>query len=258
MTPHLTELRDALAEKCMDAYFNAEGFGGQARVQSPDESFKAGWESAIKALEDAAGDMDVEAARNELDRREARVGPELLEDDPDRFLEGARWQFEADKARIGLAYSAGYAANLEKKLLAEMKSHSDECDMHAETNRLLVARIKQLEARLAEAESWEEVAEVYKISSNALEARIAEMNREIELTEDLRSLWMETKDKLAAAEARIAEHRTELTNRASTLAHYEELLSHLPKVPCEPYILEMAKEITRLQKIIRDLGNAVS
>lgn len=121
----LDELRDKMA---MDACMYPDKNGEPIADQHTYEDFIKGWSALLKLLERSGGEFDANNA--------TRVGQELSRLTPHEysfehyfFTQGAKWQFEADRARIGLANS-----------------------MHDHCKIALNHQIKKLEARLAESE----------------------------------------------------------------------------------------------------------
>lgn len=92
MTP-LDKLRDELEKK----YYGAKFHKGWVCAD-----FRAGFDAAIKALTDASGEFDAQAADAEGDKLETGMD---YGGDSASFVWSARWQFEKDRARIGLAES---------------------------------------------------------------------------------------------------------------------------------------------------------
>lgn len=135
MPKQLIEVREKLA---MDACIVPDNEGEPVQDQWAHDRFCAGFNACFETLA-LDVEFDATAACDEFEERWENV------DRANDACEGARWQFDQMKARVGLALSSGYAAELERKLLTESKAHSDECDMHSETNRLLVDKIKRLE-----------------------------------------------------------------------------------------------------------------
>lgn len=130
----LEKLRDELAEKDMNSTYVNLG-----------RSFHRGWDARDKALTEAAGEFDEKAYIAEYERRYA-IGI-----DECHHLKMARWQFEQDRARIGLA------EELEKSSYQQCIDNADAIEQLegklASTNDY----VKMTEARLAESEQQRKV-----------------------------------------------------------------------------------------------------
>lgn len=67
--------------------------------------FEYAFEKCLTHLQSQGGEFDDDAAENELDQREAMVSLQMKDDDPDRFIDGARWQHAQSAALVGVLWS---------------------------------------------------------------------------------------------------------------------------------------------------------
>jgi paraquat-inducible protein B len=134
MAAHLDELRDKLALKIYREFFEVEPEGWEDEIEIAKKMFDA----LLTQLAEQAGEFDEKAAgkeerqesvrrNNRMLRQHAETATMVFHEDSD-FVMGARWQFDRDRARIGIA------------------------EQVAKDNAKLWAQIEQLEARLAESE----------------------------------------------------------------------------------------------------------
>lgn len=131
---NLDQLRDELAEKYAFDICEIHGEAEVNEMYAESKPFCDGWNAAIKLLSESAGEFDVSAACDEFEERWEHV------DRANDACEGARWQFERDAARIGLA----------ERKVSELEQRLSLADEGFKTVLEENATIKQLEALLAE------------------------------------------------------------------------------------------------------------
>jgi septal ring factor EnvC (AmiA/AmiB activator) len=150
LEPALEKRRYELAEKHANAERSANPLMDNAAHLNCKLDFCKGFNAAITELESAAGEFDEDAATIAMTEVvHERYRPDLA------FRDGARWQFEQDKARIGHAFE------IRDSVLKELER---QCK-----------KVTELEARLAEANS---VNESCHHEIDKLEARLAESEQE--------------------------------------------------------------------------------
>lgn len=136
MTP-LDKLRDELAKKC-----------GNGTVCDLDEKdyFRAGFDAALRALDQHAGEFDVSSANSsskELDMERFEVHAKRhghASAHRNSYFLGARWQFEQMSGKIAWASYQMSLANARNIQIEGAEAHI----------KLMRENYKQLEARLAE------------------------------------------------------------------------------------------------------------
>lgn len=87
----LDKLRDEMADEHSGILNVHPGQPGECCTNSRFSALKAGWSALLQHLERAAGEFDAGAALGAW-----------YEGSKDTWMRAARWQFEADRARIGL------------------------------------------------------------------------------------------------------------------------------------------------------------
>lgn len=165
----LEQVRDELAEAYMVETV-VEG-GAALEMEACLQDFRAGFDAAVRTLAESAGEWPGVPRAQDGDC-------ELSES----FRDGARWQWEADRARIGLAEQA-YKTVLEQ--LRETTARAEKAERAAK--------------------SWEEV----RMLETKLAAAEAEKEQCINDMLNAEAKYSIAMDKLEKAEARVRELETE-------------------------------------------------